>query len=66
MSAREAWREHWRYLRIMRRESALASADLALFGSAYVLRGPLAHQGVQHIPLEKVRIDGGPACNPKT
>lgn len=55
-TSRAAFRIVYRVYRIVARENRLAWRDRMLYGSSYILTGPMAHDRYQHIPVDKIRI----------
>lgn len=49
------WRLFYRMQRIVAREARAGFTDLMLWGTMYTRIGPTAHDGYQHIPLDKIR-----------
>jgi hypothetical protein len=50
------WKVFYRMQRIAARECRAGMTDLLLWGTAYTRIGPLAHDGCQHIPIDKIRL----------
>jgi hypothetical protein len=51
---KEVWKIFYRMRRITARECQAAMIDLMVYGTAYTRMGPSAHDGFQHIPIDKV------------